>query len=207
MGSVLPRGRPNYIFMKKLLSWTGISTARHIFRYSAADDLYLTHTADTETLAFEEAQWSFSGNEMGQSWFLIRSATSRWDLYSTQFFSSRSLLKRKNWHLGGASNSQKIPAAAENTNTNTNTAFNGISTVIDIFESSKIARALDVTDTAIGSHYLPSFSHSSALQPVCRLWPSQSPSSNVLSSLFPPSSSASGSNVQHPYKQHSPIYV
>jgi hypothetical protein len=25
--------------------------------------------------------------------------------------------------------------------------------------------------------------------------------------LFPPSSSASGSNVQHPYKQHSPIYV
>jgi hypothetical protein len=80
-----------------------------------------------------------------------------------RFFSSRSLLKQENGHLGGASNSHKIPNAAENTNTNTNVTFNGISTVIEIFERSKIVRALDM-DTEIGSYYLPSsFSYSSAL--------------------------------------------
>jgi hypothetical protein len=67
------------------------------------------------------------------------------------FFPSRSLLEKENRHFDGASNYHKIPAVAEKTNV----SLKGISTAIEIFQPSKIVVALDITDTWIGSNYLP----------------------------------------------------
>ena len=72
--------------------------------------------------------------------------------------------------------------------------------MVEIFERSKIARALDITDTQIGSHYAPSsFPYSSTLQPIFFL--------NLLSFLFLPSSSVSTANLWRPSKQHPPTYL
>ena len=72
--------------------------------------------------------------------------------------------------------------------------------MVEIFERSKFARALDITDTQIGSHYSPSsFPYSSALQPIFFL--------NLLSFLFLPSNSVSTANLWRPSKQHPPTYL
>jgi hypothetical protein len=101
--------------------------------------------------------------------------------------------KTREWAPWWSTKLSQYPAVAQHTDTVI--SLRGIPTVVEIFERSKIARALDITDIQIGSHYSPSsFPYSSALQPIFFL--------KLLSSLFLPSISVSTANLWRSSKQH-----
>ena len=99
--------------------------------------------------------------------------------------------------------------------TDSNPTLITVSMTVFVFVFTSQSRGTAVEQATTKSQFLIATQHyrlmssfySIDFRPVFEPRPPRSPSSNLLYSLLPPSSSVSGANLWHPSKQYPPIYI